>query len=385
MHTQTNNKKPTNADILQQYQTEAEDHKTRKIQEKSIKITEERNEMKQLNYQLDQESQTKMQNRQNHINSQKQDYERYMSEKISRKKIGDFRKKTSEIQGTFKIGEDDREFKRKNKDDFESELPLNPTRNTNIPTTPENNQRENAYYENLNSNANILQQNRNRNQGYNIISGQSSMQMGNANDFDRNDSYSNKSYGENRPETPKLKHNIQSKANNPSYNPINHTDNSNYYGSNANITTNANATYNTNQRNITDSNNRNYNIPKSKNFENDYDNLQNKKNLDVNNFKNNNLYNNQRAGNLQYEEDYNNIVSGNANKDLRQESEVNEYSQGEKYNNLTDEKRKKLYEEYMKKYGAKNEHEEDNYNKRAQGKDHEVKLYLCKNLNQNFY
>ncbi len=66
---------------------------------------------------------------------------------------------------------------------------------------------------------------------------------------------------------------------------------------------------------------------------------------------------------MQNEEEYENIVSAQANKDYRvQESEGNEYDQAEKYAELSDEEKRKLYEEYMRKYGAQHENEEDIYN-----------------------
>lgn len=382
-------KKPNNPDLLRQYQTEAEDHRTRKIQEKSNKINEERNEMRQLNDQLEQESQTIFQNRQNHINSQRQDYERFMTEKVSRQKSSDYRKKTSEPQGTFKIGGEDREIKRKNKNDFESDLPLNPTRNVNIPNSninnynSNNNKLNNEYYENLNSNMNILQQNRNRNQGYNIISGQTAQQSANAQDYARNDYIAGRSQAQPMSETPKLRHNIQSKANNASYNPINHTDNSNYYSNNvttsnnSNLNTNTNGNYYSNQKNFNagrDNSNRNYNNLSNKYFDQGLENnYNNRANLNVNN---KNIYNNQKYENLQYEDDYENIARGDPNKDLRQESEGNEHDQGEKYKNLSDEGRRKLYEEYMRKYGANNDHENNDYNPRTYEKDHEVNFFI---------
>lgn len=376
------NRRINNAELLHQYQTEAEDNRTRKLQEKSNKITQERQQIKQMNDQLQQESQTLLQNRQNQINAQRQDYEKYMSEKITRQKSGDFRKKTSEPQGTFKIGGDNREIKRRHKDDLESDLPMNPTRNAQIPNQPGINQRDNAYYENLTSNANIVQQNRNRSQGYNIISGQAS-QMTNKVEYGRNEGYNAgndyNAYGGNKPETPKLRHNIQTKANNASYNPISHTDNSNYYSNSVSTNANANNYNYKNPRNAANLNdnrnlNRNYNIINNNDFRDDRVGNRNKKNLDVNDNINNYDYNsNPRAENLQYEEDYENIVSRNDNKDYRvQESEGNEYDQGEKYKNLTDEEKRKLYEEYMRKYGAQGENDEDNYNQKAYGRDNEV-------------
>lgn len=376
-------KKTNNEELLRQYQTEAEDIRTRKLQEKSNKITEERQQQKLVNDQLDQESQTRIQNKQNYIIAQRQDYERFMTEKSTRHKSGDFRKKTSEPQGTFKIGGESREIKHKHKDDFESDLPLNPTKNAQIPTQP--------LYENLASNANVLQQNRNRNQGYDIISGQASQVVSSV-DYRRsenNDDYANNynnnynnNYGQMKTETPKLKHNVQTKANNASYNPISHTDNSNYYSNS--VSTNDNQRTNANAKvgNI-GGNNKNYNIINNNNFGDDGSNNINRKNVNVNNNNINNFnknINNQRAENLQNEEEYENFVSRNANKDYAvHESEGNEYEQAEKYKNLTDEEKRKLYEEYMRKFGPQNENEEENYNQRAYGK-HQGVNYLFFNF-----
>jgi len=358
-----NNQKTNKTELLPLYQKEVEESRKRKIQDKSNKITEERQQMKQVNDQLEQESQTRIENKQNFVNAQRQDYEKYISEKVTRQKSGDFRKKRSEPQGTFKIGGENREIKRKLKDDFESELPLNPTRNVHIPTQPGSNQKDDVLYENIESNvesnANIMQQNRNRSQGYNIISGQAS-QVAKAADQMRNDNYnSNNINGQMKPETPKIKYNIQTQANNASYNPISHTDNSNYYSNSVN--TNANQRTNANAGRAT-GNNRNFNIVNNNDFDDESSKYKNRKNSNV--ASNNNYNNNNKFGqNLQNEEEYENIVSAQANKDYRvQESEGNEYDQAEKYAELSDEEKRKLYEEYMRKYGAQHENEEDIYN-----------------------
>ena len=67
----------------------------------------------------------------NNVNTQRQEYERFLQEKgQNRGKSGDFRKKT-ELQGTFKIGGEAREIRIKNFEDRNSNITENPNRNYN--------------------------------------------------------------------------------------------------------------------------------------------------------------------------------------------------------------------------------------------------------------
>ncbi len=246
------NRRLNSSELLRHYQTEAEDIRARRIDDKANKINTEKEHIKSLNNQLEFEKQNRIQSKILSVNAQKKDYERYITEKNSRQKSGDYRKKSSEVQGTFKIGGENREIRRKNKDDFENDLPINPTRNNQIPTTPNNNQSENNTNPNMPSNSNVVQINRNRNQGYNIISGEATdgkseyENRKNLNDY--NDNYSNnrnpithanvnsnvkQQNTNNEINLPKINNrNLQTKANKSSYNPINHINNNNYYSYN---------------------------------------------------------------------------------------------------------------------------------------------------------
>jgi len=357
-------KRINNAELLKHYQTEAEENRTRKQNEKANKITAEKEHMQNINDQLELERQSRLQSKISSINAQKEDYERYLTEKNIRQKSGDYRKKTSEPQGTFKIGGDNREIRRKNKDDFEYDLPQNPTRNNQI-TTPNANQRENNHYANLPSNANIVQMNKNRNQGYNIISGQTSDSNSqyenrrNLNDYNNN--YANYNTNpithanvntnqaqqnmSNDPNLPKINNrNLQTKANKASYNPISHTDNTNYYSNNPNA----------NQRNNNSEQNENFNRNKN-NYNYDYDYNYDKK-------PNAKEQGNVRGNNLKYEDEYENVVTRNANERL--ESEGNAYDEAEnRYKNLSEVEKRRLYEEYMRNLENKQETNEDQYDR----------------------
>ena len=119
-----------NGELLRHYQTESEDIKNRKISEKHNRLNDERNEMQQVQTQLDLEKSNQLQNKLNNMNAQRVEYEKYVTEKtMTRQKSGDFRKKTSDVSGTFKIGGENREIKKKNYDEYNSNLVINPTKN----------------------------------------------------------------------------------------------------------------------------------------------------------------------------------------------------------------------------------------------------------------
>ena len=70
--------------------------------------------MQQVQTQLDLEKSNQLQNKLNNMNAQRVEYEKYVTEKtMTRQKSGDFRKKTSDVSGTFKIGGENREIKKK--------------------------------------------------------------------------------------------------------------------------------------------------------------------------------------------------------------------------------------------------------------------------------
>lgn len=109
-----------------------------------------------------------MQTRTDLINSQKAEYENYLSTKNTklREKSTNYKKKDSEPQGTFKIGGENREIKRKSYYEVTENLNLNPTRqesNQNF-----SNQINQDYYTQQRHNA-AANNFRNKSRGYNII------------------------------------------------------------------------------------------------------------------------------------------------------------------------------------------------------------------------
>lgn len=154
--------------LLKQYQSEATDFKSKKTIEKQDRINQERSDMERLQRELDEEKKIKLQSKADLMNSQKAEYEKYLNGKNvkMREKSLNYHRKDSEPQGTFKIGGENREIKRKNYHDETENMNLNPTRKENNQNF--NNQINHNYYAQQRENAaiNML---RNRSQGFNII------------------------------------------------------------------------------------------------------------------------------------------------------------------------------------------------------------------------
>ncbi len=167
---QNNYNKIPKDQLLHQYQTGAVETRNRKALEKQDRITQERHEMNRLQKELDDEKRHKQNQKADLMNSQKAEYEMYMNQKkvtMREKSLNPLRKKDSEPQGTYKIGGENREIKRKNYDESLDTLNLNPTRR-------ENNALGTGIYNGDFAQQRMMQNqaaalNRGRSQGYNII------------------------------------------------------------------------------------------------------------------------------------------------------------------------------------------------------------------------
>jgi hypothetical protein len=139
--------------LLQNYQSEISENKNRKFNDKLQNLQQERIEMQKLQSELDREKMMKMQSRNDIKNSQREEYKNYMDTKR-------IKKNNEEIQGTYKIGGENREIRRKNYNDISDKMTLNVTRK-------ENSQKNNMDYTHMANQQNAI--NRARSQGYNII------------------------------------------------------------------------------------------------------------------------------------------------------------------------------------------------------------------------
>lgn len=149
--------------LFRQYQKEASEIKHRKAIEKQDRINQERNEIKIIQKELEEEKKLKQRSKLDLINSQKAEYDLYVIHKkkmMREKAINPSSKMDSEPQGTYKIGGENREIKRKNYDEAMNGLNLNPTKMQNIYA-------DYSIQKNLQNQAAAV--NRGRSQGYNII------------------------------------------------------------------------------------------------------------------------------------------------------------------------------------------------------------------------
>ena len=139
--------------LLKNYQSEITDNINRKFNDKLQNLQQERIEMQKLQSELDSEKMRKMQSRNDIINSQREEYKNYLDTKR-------VKKNNEELQGTYKIGGENREIRRKNYNDISDKMNLNITRK-------ENYQKHAIDYTQMPNQQVAV--NRARSQGYNII------------------------------------------------------------------------------------------------------------------------------------------------------------------------------------------------------------------------
>lgn len=158
-----NNHNYNKESLAKGYQSEIMDNKNRKFNDKLQTLQQERIEMQKLQLELDNEKLRKIQSKNDIVNSQRLDYQNYLNSKGNmREKVVQIGKKNNELQGTYKIGAENREIRRKNYDDISDRMNLNVTRKENY--------NQNYDYNLGNNNTQIaMNQNRGKSQGYNII------------------------------------------------------------------------------------------------------------------------------------------------------------------------------------------------------------------------
>ena len=148
--------------LLKQYQIEASGNRDRKIAEKQIQVLEERKVLDYLNMQMEQEKRQTAEVKNKRTNDRVNDYNTMIMKKQSERdnNTAPHGKKKEDL-GTFKIGGENRQIKRKTYDDISNDLILNPTR-TNIQSEGMNRQGRNEVQ-------NSVPQSRGKSQGFNII------------------------------------------------------------------------------------------------------------------------------------------------------------------------------------------------------------------------
>jgi hypothetical protein len=115
--------------LLKLYQQEATDHRDRKLIEKQARIQEERNALDNLNREIEQENNAKKNYKLQKMNERMEEYNKMLERKQSEKEnIRNKRLEKKDTQGTFKIGSENREIRKKNYDDVSNNLILNPMR-----------------------------------------------------------------------------------------------------------------------------------------------------------------------------------------------------------------------------------------------------------------
>ncbi len=130
-------------DVLQYNQFEAQRQSDRKKQERIKQQEEDKAYIDKINSELYQERNSNILKKQSVIDQSQRDYISYMNNKQHETKDvqGSFRKRNSKLMelNTFKIGGEVREIKRKNYQDYNDNLNLNPTKNYPVSKTNEMN------------------------------------------------------------------------------------------------------------------------------------------------------------------------------------------------------------------------------------------------------
>lgn len=121
-------------DILQYNRQEAQKHSDKKKQEKVRQMEEERQYIERIHSEMHQERNSKILKKQAIVNQTQRDYVSYLNNKqteVIPSQGQSLRKRNSKLMelNTFKIGGETREIKRKNYQDYNDNLTLNPTKN----------------------------------------------------------------------------------------------------------------------------------------------------------------------------------------------------------------------------------------------------------------
>lgn len=114
--------------LLKMYQQEASDNRDKKAQEKQSRLMEERVALDALNREIEQEKRTQYNSKMQRMNERMEEYNHMLQKKQFEKEENRNRKKGKDDLGTFKIGGENREIRKKNYDEVSNNLVLNPMR-----------------------------------------------------------------------------------------------------------------------------------------------------------------------------------------------------------------------------------------------------------------
>lgn len=112
------NRQLTREDLLKMYQQEASDNRDRKQAEKQQKVIEERQALDRLNREIEQEKRMIQNTKMQRMHEQMEEYKEMQLKKQMERENNGRRFTKGESQGTFKIGGENREIKRRNYDDI---------------------------------------------------------------------------------------------------------------------------------------------------------------------------------------------------------------------------------------------------------------------------
>ena len=178
--------------LLKTYQNEANEHRDRKLQEKQNRVIEERKALELINREMEEEKRNAQYIKMRRMNERLDDYNQMMVRKQDEKDNakGRIRNKNDYV-GTFKIGGENREFKKKNYDDVSNTLVLNPMKGNLNVERGRNELMQESRYKN--------QQQRGKSQGFNIIN------HSNVDDFGGKPNHTNQDFARGNPNEMNMK------------------------------------------------------------------------------------------------------------------------------------------------------------------------------------
>ena len=116
--------------LLNEYQKEAKEIRDKKIAERQNRVEEERNLLDQINKKFESEKSEKQNLKLQRINEMKEENNKILWKKQEQaESVRKARKEDYDTVGTFKIGNDKREIKRKSYDEISDALVINPMKN----------------------------------------------------------------------------------------------------------------------------------------------------------------------------------------------------------------------------------------------------------------
>jgi len=158
------NRQYSREDLFRMNQQDAKGLRDKKIAERQARVNQERMELEKINRELEQTKMREQNTKLQRMTDMKDEYNQFILTKQHSKEESkriNRSKKEAELTGTFKIGGDNREIKKRSYDDVTDGLVLNPSRN--VPNSSQRGRREQE--PEMKQSVPI----RGKSQGYNII------------------------------------------------------------------------------------------------------------------------------------------------------------------------------------------------------------------------